>query len=35
MMDAMGMEAAVQEAHGGPVGERVAALLKGHLDQLK
>jgi hypothetical protein len=35
MMDAIGMEAAVQEAHGGPVGELVAALLKGHLDQLK
>jgi hypothetical protein len=35
MMDALGIEAAVQEAHGGPVAELVAALIKGHLDQLK
>jgi hypothetical protein len=35
MMDALGIEAAVQQAHGGPVAELVAALLKGHLDQLK
>jgi len=34
MMDALGVEAAVHESHGGPVGELVAALLKGHLDQL-
>ena len=35
MMDALGMEAAAHEVHGGPVAELVAALLKGHLDQLK
>jgi hypothetical protein len=34
MMDALGVEAAVQQAHGGPVAELVAALIKGHLDQL-
>lgn len=35
MMDALGVEAAVQQAHGGPVAELVATLIKGHLDQLK
>ena len=35
MMDALAIEAAVHEAHGGPVAELVAALIKGHLDQLK
>jgi hypothetical protein len=35
MMDALGVEAAMQEAQGGPVSELVAALLRGHLDQLK
>ncbi len=35
MMDALGVEAATHEAQGGPVAELVAALLKGHLDQLK
>jgi hypothetical protein len=35
MMDALGVEAAAQEAQGGPVAELVSALLKGHLDQLK
>ena len=35
MMDALGVEAATQEAQGGPVAELVAALIKGHLDQLK
>jgi hypothetical protein len=35
MMDALGVEAATQEAQGGPVGELVAALIKGHLDQLR
>ena len=35
MMDALAIEAAAQEAHGGPVAELVAALIKGHLDQLK
>jgi len=35
MMDALGVEAAVQEAQGGPVAELVATLIKGHLDQLK
>jgi hypothetical protein len=35
MMDALAIEAAVQHAHGGPVAELVAALIKGHLDQLK
>jgi hypothetical protein len=35
MMDALGIEAATQEAHGGPIAELVSALLKGHLDQLK
>lgn len=35
MMDALGLEAASQEAQGGPVAELVAALLRGHLDQLK
>jgi hypothetical protein len=35
MMDALGVEAATQEAQGGPVADLVAALIKGHLDQLK
>jgi hypothetical protein len=35
MMDALGIEAASQQAQGGPVAELVAALLRGHLDQLK
>jgi len=35
MMDALGLEAATQQAQGGPVAELVAALLKGHLDQLR
>jgi hypothetical protein len=35
MMDALGVEAAVQDAQGGPVAELVATLIKGHLDQLK
>jgi hypothetical protein len=34
MMDALGVEAAVQQAHGGPVAELVAALIRGHLDNL-
>lgn len=34
MMDALGVEAAVQQSQGGPVAELVAALIKGHLDQL-
>ena len=35
MMDALGVEAAMQEAQGGPVSDMVATLLRGHLDQLK
>jgi hypothetical protein len=35
MMDALGLEAATQQAQGGPVAELVAALIRGHLDQLK
>jgi hypothetical protein len=35
MMDALGVEAAVQQAQGGPVAELVAALIRGHLDELK
>jgi len=35
MMDALGVEAAVQQNQGGPVAELVAALIRGHLDQLK
>jgi hypothetical protein len=35
MMDALAIEAAAHEAHGGPVAKLVAALIKGHLDQLK
>jgi hypothetical protein len=35
MMDALGVEAAVQQSQGGPVAELVAALIRGHLDQLK
>ena len=35
MMDAIGLEAAAQDVQGGPVAELVAALLRGHLDQLK
>jgi hypothetical protein len=34
MMDALGVEAAVQESQGGPVAELVAALIKSHLDLL-
>lgn len=35
MMDALGLEAANQQAQGGPVADLVAALIKGHLDQLR
>ncbi len=35
MMDALGVEAAIQQAQGGPVADLVAMLIKGHLDQLK
>jgi hypothetical protein len=35
MMDALAIEAANQEATGGPVAELVAILLKGHLNELK
>jgi hypothetical protein len=35
MMDALGLEAATLQAQGGPVAELVAALVKGHLDQLR
>jgi hypothetical protein len=35
MMDALGVEAASQELQGGPVAELVAALIRGHLDQMK
>ena len=35
MMDALGLEAATQEAQGGPVAELVAALIKGHLNLLR
>jgi hypothetical protein len=35
MMDSLGLEAATQQAQGGPVAELVAALIKGHLDQLR
>ena len=35
MMDALGLEAATQQAQGGPVAELVATLIKGHLDQLR
>jgi hypothetical protein len=35
MMDALAVEAANQQAMGGPVAELVSQLLKGHLDQLK
>jgi hypothetical protein len=35
MMDALGVEAATQQAQAGPVAELVAALIRGHLDQLK
>jgi hypothetical protein len=34
MMDALGVEAAVQQSQGGPVAELVAALIKSHLDLL-
>jgi hypothetical protein len=34
MMDALGVEAAIQHAQGGPVAELVAALIRGHLDDL-
>jgi hypothetical protein len=34
MMDALGVEAAVQQAQGGPVAELVAALILGHIDNL-
>jgi len=35
MMDALGVEAAMQDAQGGLVSEMVATVLRGHLDQLK
>jgi len=35
MMDALAVEAAQQQAQGGPVAELVAALIKGHLNLLK
>ena len=35
MMDALGVEAAAQQAQGGPASELIAALIRGHLDQLK
>ena len=35
MVTALEKEAEVQHAHGGPVGELVAALLAGHLQDLK
>jgi hypothetical protein len=35
MMDALAVEAATQQAQGGPVAELVAALIKGHLNLLK
>lgn len=35
MMDALGVEAAIQQTQGGPVADLVATLIKGHLDQLK
>ena len=35
MMDALGLEAASQQAQGGAVAELVSALIKGHLDQLR
>ncbi|MBS0362589.1 MAG: hypothetical protein JSR98_14530 [Proteobacteria bacterium] len=35
MMDALAIEAANQEAVGGPVADLVAQLLKGHLNELK
>lgn len=35
MMDALAIEAANQEAMGGPVAELVAQLIKGHLNLLK
>lgn len=35
MMDALAIEAAQQQAQGGPVAELVAALIKGHLNLLK
>ena len=35
MMDALGVEAAMQEAQGGLVSEMVATVIRGHLDQLK
>jgi hypothetical protein len=35
MMDALGIEAAVQQNQAGPVAQLVAALIRGHIDQLK
>ena len=35
MMDALGVEAAIKQAEGGPVGDLVATLIKGHLNQLR
>jgi len=35
MMDALGVEAALHQAQGGPVADMVATLLQGHLDQIK
>jgi hypothetical protein len=35
MMDALGVEVAMQQTEGGPVADLVATLLMGHLDQLK
>lgn len=34
MMDALGLEAATQQAQGGPVAELVAALIEGHAADL-
>ncbi|HEV7383321.1 MAG TPA: hypothetical protein VGN89_00470 [Phenylobacterium sp.] len=34
MMDALGVEAAMQQTQGGPVAELVATLIKGHLNEL-
>ncbi len=35
MVSALEKEAQIQHAHGGPVGELVAALLAGHVQDLK
>jgi hypothetical protein len=34
MMDALGIEAAVQQTQGGQVADLVAALIRSHIDQL-